>query len=147
VTLLAHDAHVELPKYSKGTNQVMMIDCFYPRGVVYPPNVLSYDNRCTHFLLVAYSSSHFAVLDFDIHLRTVHIFDGLNLKIDRWQDHVVHTVRQYGLTPLGIDPMITYSVDVSINKTSRQRIEVQFGEEAPWIVTNTNYLRQKDGHN
>lgn len=147
VTLLAHDAHVELPKYSKGTNQVMMIDCFYPRGVVHPPNVLSYDNRCTHFLLVAYSSSHFAVLDFDILLRTVSIFDGLNLKIDRWQDHVVHTVRQYGLTPLGIEPMITYSVDVTINKSSRQRIEVQFGEQAPWIVTNTNYLRQKDGHN
>jgi hypothetical protein len=52
----------------------------------------------THFVSVVYNRQHFAVLYYDINGRTVTVFDNLNQKISKWQDHIIHTVKTYGLT-------------------------------------------------
>ena len=147
VSLIAHDSHVEMPPFAYHPNRVLMITCPFPEGIVYPANVLSYDNSYAHFLLIAYNANHFAVLDFNIHLRAVSVYDGFNNKIDGWKHHVVHTLRQYGLVPLDIVPKIRYSQQVIDGSGKKQRLDIQFGIEAPWIVENSVYLRQKDGHN
>ena len=147
VSLLAHDAHIVVPQFAKGPNRVLMITCHFPQAIIYPANVLSYDRMNTNFLLIAYNAHHFAVLDFNIHLRAVSVFDGFNNKIDGWKHRVVHTLRQYGLVSLDVVPKMRYSTQVVGGSGKKQRLDIQFGNEAPWIVENSVYLRQKDGHN
>ena len=126
--------------FAKGPNRVLMITCHFPQAIIYPANVLSYDRTNTNFLLIAYNAHHFAVLDFNIHLRAVSVFDGFNNKIDGWKHHVVHTLRQYGLVSLDVVPKMRYSTQVVEGSGKKQRLDIQFGNEAPWIVENSVYL-------
>ena len=62
-SLLAHDAHMEAPPFMTASNRAKMVYCPYPKAQVFEQNVKSYDNFFTHFVLIAISSSHFAVLE------------------------------------------------------------------------------------
>jgi len=53
----------------------------------------------THFVSVVWNRLNYAVLYYDIDECTVTVFDGLNQKISKWQDHIIHTVKTYGLKP------------------------------------------------
>jgi hypothetical protein len=65
-----------------------------------------------------------------------------NNKIDGWKHHVVHTLRQYGIVPLDIEPKFRFTQQVLEGRGKKQRLNVQFGEEAPWIVENSVYIRK-----
>lgn len=144
--LLAHDAHLEVPPFADGQHRVKMIHCPYPTAVVKEENVLSYSNVVNHFVMVAFSRAHYAVLDFDLHSRAVGVFDGLNYKITNWENHIIRTLREYGLVPLLAVAKSNYSSELNGNDKT-QMLQISFGEEAPWIVTNLHHHRQKDGHN
>jgi hypothetical protein len=53
-----------------------------------------------HFVSVVWNHQHYAVLYYDINKCSVTVFDGLNQDIRKWQDHIIHTVKTYGLKPL-----------------------------------------------
>ena len=145
-SLLAHDAHLTPPPFENAANRVKMIQCPYPKQTIKDENVLMVPNMVRWFLLIAHNENHFAVLQFDLQLGLVFVFDGLNFKIDNWKDHVIHTLREYGRVPLSLAAKTTYkSSKIGINL--KQRLEIQFGEMAPWIVTNQLFTTQRDTHN
>jgi len=149
-SLLAHDAHLTPPPYANDINRVKMIQCMYPKGIIKKDNVLPLPPMVQWFLLIAHGSSHFAVLQFDLQLKMVFVFDGLNFKIDNWEDHVIHTLRRYGLAPLSLAAKSNYtseSVPSEIGTNLEQTLEIQFGQEAPWIVKNQLFTEQRDGYN
>ncbi len=55
------------------------------------------DNIIMKLLLIAFSSNHFSVLDFNLPEQTAAVFNGLNLSINQWEDHVIHTLHEYGI--------------------------------------------------
>jgi len=149
-SLLAHDAHVTPPPFENAANRVKMIQCPCPKQTIKDENVLTVPNMVRWFLLIAYNKYHFAVLQFDLQLRMVFVFDGLNYKLDNWKDHVIHTLRAYGRVPLSLAAKTTYkseSVPSEIGINSKQTLEIQFGDMAPWIVTNQLFTTQRDSHN
>ena len=147
-SLIAHDAHdVTLPPpFMTAKNRVKMVLCPYPKAEVRAENVKTFSNMITHFVLIALSASHFAVLDFDIHLSTVTVFDGLNYKIDAWQHHVVHTLKEYGLVDVRDVPRFVYSAQ-AVRSEKRQTLNITFGNGARRIMSNTLFVQQRDTHN
>ena len=51
----------------------------------------------THFVSVIFNSSHFAVLYCDINSGKVSVFDGRNMPVKLWMDHIFHTCKKYEL--------------------------------------------------
>jgi len=55
----------------------------------------------------------------------VTVFDGLNQKISKWQDHIIHTVKTYGLKPLFCSATCKFQeniyVDVDVDKCATER--------------------------
>ncbi len=94
--MVQHDAHIATPKY-KNSDRVFMVFTPYPNNPV--NEILPYGST-THFLSVVWNRQHYTVLYYDIDKRSVTVFDGLNQDIRKWQDHIVHTVKTYGLKPL-----------------------------------------------
>lgn len=121
-----------------------VITCHFPRGIV--RNVISLDPIVQKLLLVAYNAEHFAVLEFNIGIRTVLVFDGLNRNIDQWKYHVVHSLREYGLVNLTDDPQISYNTEI-VGKDNVQRLEITFSDQQRWLVGNSVFMRQRDGWN
>ena len=142
----AHDAHFQTPTFADGPNRVKMIHCLHPNASVSNEQVIKFDNVITHFVMIALSNQHFAVLDFDIHARSVAVFDGLNYAITNWKNHVIHTLRQYGIVDLSLTPKCKYSSSL-VGGSTKQYLEIKFGEEAPWIMTNLRHHKQRDSHN
>jgi hypothetical protein len=93
--LLQHDAHISIPNY-KSSDRLMMVFTPYPNK---PVNEILPYGKMTHFVPVVCNRLHFAVLNYDIDEHTVTVFDGLNQKIIKWQDHFILTVKTYGLKP------------------------------------------------
>jgi len=149
-SLLAHDAHLTPPPYDNAANRVKMIQCMYPKQIIKKDNVLPLPPMVQWFLLIAHNKDHFAVLQFDVYSQMVFVFDGLNYKINNWEDHVIHTLRQYGLAPLSLAAKSNYtseSVPSEIGTNLEQTLEIQFGQEAPWTVKNQLFTEQSDGYN
>ena len=146
VTLLSHDVHIAPPQFLTLPNCVKVITCHFPTATVMEHQVTKVDDGITKLLLVAFSSNHFAVLEFNLLKKTVSVFDGLNLSINQWKDHVIRTLREYGIMHLTAIPKATYTTNRD-GKSVTQRLEVRWSNEHTWIVTNSVYMRQKDGHN
>ena len=81
-------------------------------------------NNVTHFVTVAYSSGHFAVLYFDISNQHVSIYDGLNCNIMNWQN-IINIVKTNGLKLIGSQAQCQYSEEVKA-KRKEMLIEVDF---------------------
>ena len=70
-----------------------------PQQVIDEEHLLSYCDA-THFVSPVYASSHFAVLYYDLEEATITVFDSLNMDIKKWEMHIVHTLKVYGIKPL-----------------------------------------------
>jgi hypothetical protein len=88
--LLAHDAHLDPPQFMEVPNCVKVITCPFPQAVVRESNVFPLHRMTSTLLLVAFKNQHFAVLEFNVQMREVYVFDGLCRKIDQWKEHVIH---------------------------------------------------------
>ncbi len=152
--LLQHDAHISIPNY-KSSYRLMMVFTPYPNKPV--NEILPYGSM-TNFVSVVYNRQHFAVLYYDIDERTVTVFDGLNQKISKWQDHIIHTVKTYGLKPPLSSATCKFRehvyVDVDKHVTKRRpserrdmTLEISFDDlkEEPWLVKNEHSYVQGDG--
>jgi hypothetical protein len=86
-------------------------------------------------------------LEFDLANSCVHVYDGLNYKLNNWQNHVIYAVKEHGLVPIGSKPKVTYD-SVSEGKSKAQTLTIKFGDESLcWVVKNSCCTRQKDGYN
>ncbi len=105
-----------------------------------------------------YNRQHFAVLYYDINGRTVTVFDGLNQKISKWQNHIIHTVKTYGLKPPFCSATFKFREHVYVNvdecatkRRPRERrdmtLDISFDDlkEEPWLVKNEHSYVQGDG--
>jgi hypothetical protein len=94
----------------------------------------------------------FAVLYYDIAKCTVTVFDGLNASITFWQDHIIHTIKLYGMQmPLALS-MCKYwekpEHDEYGRRTRNMELEICFEEtNTHWLVYNEQAYIQSDGCN
>jgi hypothetical protein len=116
-TLAQHDAHITTPNY-KSSDRVLLVFTLYPNKPV--NEILPYGNT-THFVSVVWNDSHYAVLYYDIDERTVTVFDGLNYDIRNWQEHIIHTVKTYGLKPLFSSATCKFQYDVYVDERVKKR--------------------------
>ena len=116
-TLTQHDAHITTPNY-KSSNRVLLVFTPYPNKPV--SAFLPYGN-ITHFVSVVWNDSHYAVLYYDIDECTVTVFDGLNYDIRNWQEHIIHTVKTYGLKPLFSSATCKFQYDVYVDERVKKR--------------------------
>jgi hypothetical protein len=106
-----------------------------------------------------WNCQHYTVLYYDIYKRSVTVFDGLNQDIRKWQDHIIHTVKTYGLKPPFLSATCKFRNEVYVNeRVSRKRtklerrdmaLEISFDDlkEEPWHVQNKQSYVQGDGVN
>ena len=138
----------------------MVITPFPKEHKVEPEWVLSCDNA-THFVTGAFSSSHFAVLLYNLQECTVTVFDGLYMDIKQWEHHILHTLKYYGIKPLDVKCKTTLTKTSYVTKQGRmieshgkmqQWMEMSFKSELhphqewpDWTVTNDTDILQTDG--
>ena len=150
--LLEHDAHMKINLSPPPCNdqKVMMVYCPYPNSQI--KNVLFIRENVTHLVSVVLNNSHFAVLYYDVKGKIVSVFDGLNMKITHWQQHIIHTLQEYGIEGIDTVTKCAYRVEKLMNQDGidikKMFVNIWFGNsDAPWIVTNERQYRQKDGYN
>jgi len=149
--LVKHDAHITTPKY-KSSDRVLMVFTPFPNKPV--TEILPYGSM-THFVSVVWNRHHYAVLYYDIDECSVTVFDGLNMDIRKWQDHIIHTVKTYGLKPLLSSASCEFRYDVSVDEHIRKRtkletrdmvLDITFDDsKKPWQVKNNQSYVQGDG--
>jgi hypothetical protein len=93
--MVQHDTHITTLTY-KNSGRVLMVFTPYPNN---PVNVILPFGDKMHFVSVVWNRQHYTVLYYDIEKCSVTVFDGLNQDIRKWQDHIIHTVKTYGLKP------------------------------------------------
>jgi len=68
---------------------------------------------------------HYAVLYFNIDKQSVTVFDGLNQNIRKWQDHIIHTVKTYGLKPPFSSATCKFWYDVDVDEHVKKRTKLE----------------------
>ena len=93
---------------------------------------------------------------FDIDKCSVTVFDGLNQDIRKWQNHIIHTVKTYGLKPPLSSATCKFRYDIYVDEHVRKRTELErrdmvleisfdVSKEQPWHVQNKRSYVQGDG--
>ncbi len=99
--LIQHASHKAEAKH-KNNHCIMMVQNLHPNTKI--TDIMTFPVGTTHIESVVFNIcveiSHFAVLYYDIQVRTVFVFDGLNYQLTNWQDHVTHTIKSYRMEPL-----------------------------------------------
>ena len=149
--MVQHDAHITTPNF-KDSDRELMVFTPYPNNPV--NEILPYGDT-THVVSVVWNRLHYAVLYYDIDKRSVTVFDGLNQDIRKWQDHIIHTVKAYGLKPPFSSATCEFSYDVYVDERVRKRtelerrdmvLEISFDDsKEPWHVQNERSYVQGDG--
>jgi hypothetical protein len=115
--MVQHDAHIRTPPY-KNFDRVMMVYTPYPDN---PVNVMLPFGDKMHFVSVVWNRQHYTVLYYNIEKRSVIVFDGLNQDICKWQDHIIHTVKTYGLKLSFSSATCKFSYEVYVDEGVRKR--------------------------
>ncbi len=85
--LVQHCLHTEIPPYYRSDVFVKMVRVMHPNSAIRKSQVIK-RNDSTHWVSMAYSNGHFAVLLFDIEERQVMVYDGLSTPIKKWMTHI-----------------------------------------------------------
>ena len=110
----------------------------------------------THFVSVVWNRQHYTVLYYDIDKCSVTVFDGLNQDIRKWQDHIIHTVKTYGLKLLFSSASCEFWYEVYVDERVRKRTQLERRDMAleicfddskneSWHVQNEQSYMQCDG--
>jgi hypothetical protein len=91
--MVQRDAHMTTPNY-QSSNRMMMVFTPYPSK---PVTEILPRGDTMHFVSVVWYEQHYAVLYYNVEKCSVTVFDGLNVDIRKWKDHIIHTVKTYGL--------------------------------------------------
>jgi hypothetical protein len=138
--MIQHDAHLSTPNYMNA-DRVMMVFCTYPKRQV--TEILPYGNA-THFVSIVFHEQHHAVLYYNIANCSVAVFDGLTMDIQKWQDHVIHTVKTCGLQSPNASVNCEFWEEVEVDKHGRKKktdmvLEISFDDlnnQQLWRVKN-----------
>jgi hypothetical protein len=144
IALTQHDAHMFEPEY-KNDHRILMIHSNNRNGVT----VLHGYSNPTHLVSVAYASSHFVVLYFDILDCLVTVFDGLSMRITNWEKEIVRILQNYGFVPKDCKHHWHVS-DVFDEKQARvMKMTLSFegdgAKTTQWTVINDRSYKQSDG--
>ncbi len=145
--MIQHDAHMTIPPF-KNEDRIMMVSTPYPNKPIL--EVLGY-GATTHYVSVVFNTDHFAVLYYDIIKCTVTVFDGLNYTIKYWQDHIIHTIKLYGMQKHFPPSMCEYREKLGHDEYGRRtrdmELEICFEEtNTHWLVYNEQAYIQGDGY-
>ena len=138
LNLVVHDAHkIKVP--------------YHPEGVVFkavttasgiPPRVKDLEEIVTNIVSIAFSASHFVVLNIDIKKHYVTVMDGLNYCIKQWKNHVMYTLKEYKLVPMDAVPILDYEC----NKKRKMMMKITFlNSELELSMENIVVEKQTDG--
>jgi hypothetical protein len=162
VLLSIHDTHTSQPLHPTD-HKVMPVITMYPNSVIHQK---TFDVvNTTHFVSVVFAKQHFAVLYYDLAGRTVSVFDGLDMDLKTWSQHISHTLWTYGLVSMAKNPTSNetnwyYQKDgrrscngVRDKRIQRLTLEYQSISEKDssptciWTVCNEASYTQQDGFN
>ena len=121
IALVQHDAHIQRAGYKRDDKNIMMVLCSTPKAVIDEEHVLPYGDAM-HFVSHVYDGNHFSVLNYDLYECTVTVFDGLNLDLRKWEKHIVHTLKIYGIKPL--DATCKAIVTMSATKDTTNKVQI-----------------------
>ncbi len=119
--MVQHDAHITTPAY-KNSDHVLMVLTPYPDN---PVNVTLPFGDKMNCVSVVWNRQHYTVLYYDIERCSVTVFDGLNQDIRKWQDHIIHTVKTYGLKPQFSSATCKFSYEVYVHEQVRKRTKLE----------------------
>ena len=150
--VVQHDDHITTHKY-KNSDRVLMVFTPYPNN---PLNEILPHGNTTHFVSVVWNCQYYTVLCYDINKRSVTVFDGLNQDIRKWQDHIIHTVKTYGLKLLFSSATCEFWYEVYVDERVRKRTQLERRDMAleicfddskneSWHVQNEQSYVQCDG--
>jgi hypothetical protein len=114
-----HDPHVSTPPF-KTPHKVKMAITPCPKDEV--TDILNYGDS-THFVSAVFHKNHFVVLYYNIVIHSVTVFDGLDMSISNWQNHILHTIRIF---PLGSTWLYNFKNDVNTKGRRDMLIEIDF---------------------
>jgi hypothetical protein len=121
MTMIQHDAHVIIPPF-KNEDPIMMASTPYPNKPIL--EVLGYGDMM-HFISIIFNTENFALLNYDIAKCTVTVFDGLNASIKNWQDHIIHTMKLYGMQLPLARSMCTYQEKLGHDEYGRRTRDME----------------------
>mgnify|MGYP006866423466 FL=1 len=135
--MLHHDAHMSVPPFKNPENRIMLVarTSYLPPKT---PNDILHHGNATHLVSVAYNSSHFVVLEYDILNREVIVYDGLRWSIDNWAKQIITTIKLFGFKVHNAKCHQTRKDDT---------IKLDFNDSSPWMVQLDRSYRQSDGIN
>ncbi len=116
----------------------MMVLTTYPGGKEKIKDVIDYGDTA-YFDSVVYSSRHYAVLYYNIEQCTVTIYDGLNYCMTKWQNHIVHTIKMYGLQLAGASTQVKFQSRKEHDQYGRKKdimvLEIYFKDnDTYWFI-------------
>ena len=143
--LLSHDAHEWTPMYHAPNTRIQAAICIRPKEL--PTYIKELDKSVTNIVTIAYSNTHFVVINFGIKDRTIDVLDGLNYSIGLWKHHAVHILKEYDLVPVNATAKFEHV-------TGRKRkgdmwLDISFDDNSvyDWRMQNYHVVRQTDGVN
>ncbi len=118
-----------------------MVFTSYPNKPII--EILSCGN-VTHLVSVVFNNGQYAVLYYDIVGHMMTVYDGLNVSIKKWQDHIIHTVKTYGFQLPLVYSLCKYQEDVNHEPYGRRTRRVKSmvleidlnNSKSPWLVKN-----------
>jgi hypothetical protein len=129
----------------------MMVLTTYPGNKEPIKEVIDYGD-VTHFVSVVYNASHYAVLYYNIARCTMTVYDGLNYCITKQQDHILHTIKMYGLQLAGASAQFKFQSCKECDEYRRKKkimvLEIYFKDtDTYWFVANEqSYIQDDDVH-
>jgi hypothetical protein len=91
--LVAHYVHLTVSEQSSvlgdSYKQPLLLHVTYPNQILQEGEYKALPDHVTKVVAVMHNRDHYAVMDIDIPLKKVVIFNGLYKELNKWMDHVV----------------------------------------------------------
>ena len=157
IALAQHDVHIDPPRFKPSDKNILMVMVPSPGAIVLEEDIHDI-GAATHFVSPVYDNNHFAVLYYDLNKCSVTVYDGLNMDITKWQKHIVHTLKKYGLKPLDSQCKSYVNSSKRTDRNNKDKItrvmELSFQSKLrpeqdwpDWTIQNDPDIEQNDGFN
>ncbi len=111
--LAAHYAHLTVSEQSSvlgdSYKQPLLLHVTYPNQILQEGEYKALPDHVTKVVAVMHDRDHYAVMEIDIPVKKVVIFNGLYKDLNKWMDHVVSGMKQCML--LGLNDAILHRAD------------------------------------
>jgi hypothetical protein len=122
--LAAHYAHLTVSEQSSvlgdSYKQPLLLHVTYPNQILQEGKYKALPDHVTKVLAVMHNRDHYAMMEIDIPVKKVVIFNGLYKELNKWMDHVASGMKQCML--LGLNDALHHRAnELSVSNVGRSR--------------------------